>query len=60
MDPDQVYGVLSRFGLVLPLFRTHENEPQHDGEFAEHHRENPIRTLCSYCGLNMPVTLVAK
>ena len=45
MDPDQIYGVLSRFGgrLGLPLFRTHEDEPQHDGEFAEHHRENPIR-----------------
>jgi len=26
----------------LPLLRTHEDEPQHDGEFAEHHRENPI------------------
>jgi hypothetical protein len=28
--------------LGLPLLRTDEDEPQHDGEFAEHHRENPI------------------
>jgi hypothetical protein len=28
--------------LGLPLLGTHDDEPQHDGEFAEHHRENPI------------------
>ena len=28
--------------LGLPLLRTHDDQPQHHGEFAEHHRENPI------------------
>src|SRR5439155_10200248 len=27
----------------LPLLATHDDEPQHDGELAEHHWENPIR-----------------
>src|SRR5579864_6491537 len=30
-------------GHGLPLLGTHDDEPQHDGEFAEHNRKNPIR-----------------
>src|SRR5207247_8038133 len=26
----------------LRLLGTHDDEPQHDGQLAEHHRENPI------------------
>ena len=26
----------------MPLLGTHDDEPQHDREFADHHWENPI------------------
>src|SRR5438477_1144154 len=36
------YHLLRGGGQGLRLLGTHDDEPQHDGELAEHYRENPI------------------